>query len=151
MRSRGRTRNENHQVSDVTRKVAVAGSLIRVQETPSAFHQLAQRIAFRDHDARQQSRSFASWNQYPGNPWSSLTSAPGRRRFSQNVDRRATDPKTDRDAQTRTETAQVRISLGRRFTGGGEQFCPCLVGRFDKSGHFECRAGLKRLDGRDGM
>jgi len=34
-------------------------------ERPSAFHQLAQRIAFRDHDARQQSRSFASWNQYP--------------------------------------------------------------------------------------
>src|SRR5260370_12784472 len=65
MRSRGRTRNENHQVSDVTRKVAVDGSLSRVQETASAFHQLAQRIAFRDHDARQQSRSFASWNQYP--------------------------------------------------------------------------------------
>jgi len=41
--------------------------------------------------------------------------------------------------------------LGRRFTGGGEQFCPRLVGRFDKSGHFECRAGLKRLDGRDGI
>ena len=38
----------------------------------------------------------------------------------------------------------------RRFTGGGEQFCPRLAGRFDKSGHFECRAGLKRLDGRDG-
>src|SRR5260370_9206472 len=109
MRSRGRTRNENHQVSDVTRKVAVDGSLIRVQETPSAFHQLAQRIAFRDHDARQQSRSFASWNQYPGNPWSSLTSAPGTRRFSQNVDRRATDPKTDRDAQRRAVPAQVRI------------------------------------------
>jgi hypothetical protein len=43
------------------------------------------------------------------------------------------------------------LSLGRRFTGGGEQFCPRLVGRIDKSGHFESRAGLKRLDGRDGM
>jgi hypothetical protein len=42
-------------------------------------------------------------------------------------------------------------SSGRRFTGGGEQFCPRLVGRFDKSGHFESRAGLKRLDGRDGF
>ena len=43
------------------------------------------------------------------------------------------------------------ILLGRRFTCGGEQFCPRLVGRFDKSGHFECGASLKRADGRDGM
>ena len=39
------------------------------------------------------------------------------------------------------------LSLGRRFAACGEQFCPRLAGRFDKSGHFECRAGLKRLDG----
>lgn len=42
-------------------------------------------------------------------------------------------------------------TLGRRFAGGSEQFCPRFVGRFDNSGHFERRAGLKRVDGRDGL
>ena len=46
---------------------------------------------------------------------------------------------------------KLALALGRRFTGSGEQFCPRLVVGFDKSGHIECRAGLKRLDGRDGM
>ena len=38
-------------------------SPLRVPETQSAFHRLAQRNAFRRRDARQQSRSFARWNQ----------------------------------------------------------------------------------------
>ena len=38
--------------------------------TPSAFHPRAQRNAFRRHDARLQSRSFARWNQ-------SLRCSPG--------------------------------------------------------------------------
>jgi len=42
------------------------------------------------------------------------------------------------------------LSLGRRFTSGGEQLCPRLAVRFDKSGHSECRARLKRLYGRNG-
>ncbi len=42
-----------------------------------------------------------------------------------------------RNSSDRIRTPSVDI-LGRRFTGGGEQFCPRLVGRFDKSGHFEC-------------
>jgi hypothetical protein len=54
-------------------------------------------------------------------------------------------------ALSRTRDGRRGLSLGRRFAGGGEQFCPRLVGRFNKSGHFECRSGLKRLDGRDGM
>ena len=45
---------------------------------------------------------------------------------------------------------KLALALGRRFTGSGEQFCPRLVVGFDKSGHIECRASLKRLDGRDG-
>ena len=39
--------------------------LIRVPETPSTFHQLTQRTAFRHRDVRQQSRSFARWNRRP--------------------------------------------------------------------------------------
>ena len=56
----------------------------------------------------------------------------------------------DHLALPRARDGRRGLSLGRRFTGGSEQFCPRFVGRFDKSGHFECRAGLKRLDGRDG-
>jgi hypothetical protein len=56
----------------------------------------------------------------------------------------------DRLALPHARDGRRGLSLGRRFTGGGEQFYPRLVVRFDKSGHFECRAGLKRLDGRDG-
>ena len=50
----------------------------------------------------------------------------------------------------RARGEKVALALGR-FTGGREQFCPHLVGRFDKSGYFECRADLKRPDGRDGI
>ena len=57
----------------------------------------------------------------------------------------------DRLALPRARDGRRGLSLGRRFTSGGEQSCPRLVGRFDKSGRFECRAGLKRLDGRDSM
>ena len=38
-------------------------STILVQQMQSAFHPRAQRNAFRRHDVRQQSRSFARWNQ----------------------------------------------------------------------------------------
>jgi hypothetical protein len=38
-------------------------SLIQVPETLSVFRPPAQRNAFRRRDARQQSRSFARWNQ----------------------------------------------------------------------------------------
>jgi hypothetical protein len=37
--------------------------LIQVQQMRSTFHPHAQRNAFRRRDARQQSRSFARWNQ----------------------------------------------------------------------------------------
>jgi hypothetical protein len=59
----GRTRNENHQVSDFAKKAVVDGSLIRVRQTQSAFHPHAQRTAFRRRDVHQQSRSFARLNQ----------------------------------------------------------------------------------------
>ena len=39
--------------------------------------------------------------------------------------------------------------LARRFAGGVKQSCPRLVARLDKSGHLECRPGLKRLNRRD--
>ena len=57
----------------------------------------------------------------------------------------------DRLALPRARDGRLGLSLGCRFTGGSKQFCPRFVVRFDKSGHFECQAGLKRLDGRDGM
>ena len=57
----------------------------------------------------------------------------------------------DRLALPRARDGRRGLSLGRRFAGGGEQFYPRLTVRLDKSGHFERRAGLKRLDGRDGM
>jgi hypothetical protein len=38
-------------------------SPIPAPRTPSAFHRRAQRTAFRYRDARQQSSSFARWNQ----------------------------------------------------------------------------------------
>src|SRR4029453_9818969 len=42
---------------------SVAERPIRVRQTPSTFHRRAQRNAFRCPDARQQSRTFARWNQ----------------------------------------------------------------------------------------
>jgi hypothetical protein len=38
-------------------------SPLPIQETPLTFHPRAQRNAFRCPDARQQSRSFARWNE----------------------------------------------------------------------------------------
>ena len=53
---------------DQVRKLQLPGehdrpTQFRVRETQSAFHPHEQRTAFHRHDGRQQSRSFARWNQ----------------------------------------------------------------------------------------
>ena len=73
------------------------------------------------------------------------------RQISSPVNARKYSANVSGDAPRPARARGIIYNLERRFTGGGEQFCPRLVGRFDKSGHFECRAGLKRLDGRDGI